>query len=623
MPGVSLARAAAQVRAVTAVRTRALPFSGYAMAALVACAAASAVEAAGLSDGERAELASLLAAKADAAMAGAVDQPVLGVIVELDDPEGRRAPAAELYPPAERQAVLNQRAGRLRGAKQALLERFAPREVEVLREYSHLPMLFARVGGDGGLLALLRRAEVRAVYADRRFTTSLVESLPLVRQPLVTQLGATGAGRTVVIADTGVDYTRSAFGPCTAPGVPAACRVVAALDLASPDGALDADGHGTNVAGVAAAVASGAGIAALDVFDGQYAYSSLVIDAINWAIANQATYGISAVNLSLGDGDRYTAPCTTSAFTTPVANARAAGILVVAAAGNEGFTDGLASPACTPGVVSVGAVYDANLGARSWSGCTDSSTAADQVTCFSNSAGFLSLLAPGALITAAGATYGGTSQAAPHVAAATAVLRAAYPNETASATEARLADGMSVTDPRNGLVRPRLDLLDALGALNDSFAAPLALAGATGTQSVDTTDASAEVGEPDHAGQPATRSVWWTFTAAETGTLTLDTHGSSFDTVLAVYVGSALSGLTGVAANDNDGSPDGASGVTVPVAAGVTYRIAVDGAGGVGGTARLKLGFAPAPPNEVVPLLPPGAFLALAALLALLGARRL
>jgi hypothetical protein len=45
-----------------------------------------------------------------------------------------------------------------------------------------------------------------------------------------------------------------------------------------------------------------------------------------------------------------------------------------------------------------------------------------------------------------------------------------------------------------------------------------------------------------------------------------------------------------------------------------------------GSTAHLNLAFTaapPDPPDEDVPLLPPGAFLALAALLALLGARRL
>ena len=46
-------------------------------------------------------------------------------------------------------------------------------------------------------------------------------------------LTAGGSSNIVVaVIDTGVDYTRSEFGSCTAPGVPAGCRVVAALDTA-------------------------------------------------------------------------------------------------------------------------------------------------------------------------------------------------------------------------------------------------------------------------------------------------------------------------------------------------------------------------------------------------------
>lgn len=52
---------------------------------------------------------------------------------------------------------------------------------------------------------------------------------------------------------TGLDYTHPVFGPCTAPGVPAACKVVHMADLtAANDGSLDDMAHGTNVAGIIA-----------------------------------------------------------------------------------------------------------------------------------------------------------------------------------------------------------------------------------------------------------------------------------------------------------------------------------------------------------------------------------
>ena len=55
---------------------------------------------------------------------------------------------------------------------------------------------------------------------------------------------------------------------------------------------------------------------------------------------------------------------------------REAGVAVVASAGNEGYIDGISRPACTTGVLSVGAVYDANVCSRAWSVCTDATTAA-------------------------------------------------------------------------------------------------------------------------------------------------------------------------------------------------------------------------------------------------------
>ena len=100
-------------------------------------------------------------------------------------------------------------------------------------------------------------------------------------------------------------------------------------------------------------------------------------------------------------------------------------------------------------------VYDSALGGLTWSSgqptqCTDLITTTNQVACFSNSASYLSLLAPGALITAGGFSLGGTSQAAPHVAGALAVLRAGFPEQTRAAVEAQLgATGTAHTSHRS------------------------------------------------------------------------------------------------------------------------------------------------------------------------------
>ncbi len=111
---------------------------------------------------------------------------------------------------------------------------------------------------------------------------------------------------------------------------------------------------------------------------------------------------------------------------------------------------------------------------------------------------------------------------------------------------------------------------------NDFFVDAAVLSGAEGTVEDGTNaDASNELDEPVH-GAPGGRSVWFTWTAPFTESVTFDTYGSGFDTVLAVYTGNAVGNLQLVAAN-NDTS-DTTSRVTFNAVLGITYRIAVAGA---------------------------------------------
>ena len=59
--------------------------------------------------------------------------------------------------------------------------------------------------------------------------------------------------------------------------------------------------------------------------------------------------------------------------------------------------------------------------------------------------------------------------------------------------------------------------------------------------------------------------------------LLVDTLGSGFDTVLAVYTGSAVNNLTQIAANDNAGTGIETSEVSFQFDSGQTYHIVVDG----------------------------------------------
>jgi hypothetical protein len=359
---------------------------------------------------------------------------------------------------------------------------FLSGEHEVLTDYSHLPMAFMRIRSLSGLARFLEQPEVVRIYEDGIKYPFLTQSLPLINQPLVASQNKKGAGTAVAVLDTGVNYLNSAFGSCLGantpgfcsntnpPPAPPDCKVACVRDFATNDNQLDDDGHGTNVSGIVVGVAPDTKVIGLDVFTGGGAFDSNIVNAINWCIANKAVYNIVAINMSLGGGTKFTSPCGGDSFSTPVNNAKNAGILSAIASGNESYTNGLASPACVPAAVSVGAVYDATIssGPVTWgsapNSCTDATTAADKVTCFSNSSSFLTMLAPGALITAAQITMAGTSQAAPHIAGAIAVLKGqnAFPADTPDQTVARMTStGVPVFDARNGVTKPRIDLLAA------------------------------------------------------------------------------------------------------------------------------------------------------------------
>lgn len=601
------------------------PWAGRAAAALlglaVALGAATGAAADPGGDEPDAELPAALAGKIDPALWRRVQAgEVRELLVEYGDPAidaDVRALRRARRLKVEDADLLRLRASRYRLLKRRALRDLAVGEAESLRDYRHIPMSLHRFQDRRGLRRLLARAEVVAVHENERLYPALSQSLPLVQQPaVVQQLGRTGAGYSVAVLDSGVTYTRGEFGACTAPGVPAGCRVVAAFDTALEDNQLDALGHGTWVAGTVAAMAPGAGIIAIDVFNGSGAQVADVIEGIDWAIAHRDEYHIAAINLSIATSYRRTTPCTTDSHRAAVVRARDAGIPTIVASGNGGYTDGLSSPACIPEAVSVGAVFDAYIGgsfsftdSASGRSCTVSKPTADQAACYANSAGFLTLLAPGSKIGVTGSVVNGTSFAAPHVAGAIAVLRESFPAETPDRILGRLtAGGRPITDYRNGIVKPRLDLYAAhVLAANDLFANAQAMTGNEGSTGGDNTAAGKEAGEPDHAGNPGGRSVWWQWTAPAAGTLSLDTHGSAFDTLLAVYTGGAVGALTPVAANDDDGTPGGAGGLSFAVQAGTAYRIAVDGLNGAGGGIALRwflrraqsIDFAPVPDQPV------------------------
>lgn len=133
---------------------------------------------------------------------------------------------------------------------------------------------------------------------------------------------------------------------------------------------------------------------------------------------------------------------------------------------------------------------------------------------------------------------------------------------------------------------------------NDAFASAISVTGLSGVTTGSNINASREAGEPTHAGVPGGTSVWYRWTAPATGEAVIETSGSDFDTVLAVYSGGSVSALTVVQSNDDASPPYVHSEVRFPAAAGVTYRIAVDGYLGVTGNLVLRHSLRPASGNE-------------------------
>jgi len=170
----------------------------------------------------------------------------------------------------------------------------------------------------------------------------------------------------------------------------------------------DDNGHGTHVAGIAAAVENEIGVIgvgpkidlyAVKVLDRRGSgYLSDVIEGLDWAIAN----GTQVVNMSLGTASDV------QSFHDAVARVYAAGITQVAAAGNTGGA--VIYPAAYPEVIAVSATDDT-----------------DTIASWSSRGPEIDLAAPGISIysTYKGSTYktlSGTSMAAPHVTGVAALV---------------------------------------------------------------------------------------------------------------------------------------------------------------------------------------------------------
>jgi len=424
--------------------------------------------------------------------------------------------------------------------------------------------------------------------------------------PEAWDIRSAATGITVAVIDTGIRYTHQdlAANAWVNPGETAGDRIdndgngyvddVRGIDAYNRDGdPMDDEGHGTHCAGTIGAtgnngigltgVAWGVKLMALKFLSASG--SGTDSDAVT-CIDYARLKGAKILSCSWGGGGAG------ASLQAAIERARTAGILMVAAAGNETNNNDRnpSYPASYPhdNIISVA-----------------STTSTDALSSFSNyGATSVDLGAPGSSIYStvstsdtAYATYSGTSMATPHVAGALALLAAQYPTDNTTGLISRLLNGTDPISSLTGKARAgRLNLAKALVSTNappvvrpanDSFASASGVTGTSWTRTGSSVNATAETGEPSHAGQAAGFSIWYNWTAPASGSVTISTAGSGFDTVLAVYTGNAVGALTPVAANDNPASGGTAAAVSFQTIAGTTYRIAVDGKGGTSGSVTL------------------------------------
>ncbi|HVS02436.1 MAG TPA: S8 family serine peptidase [Thermoanaerobaculia bacterium] len=362
----------------------------------------------------------------------------------------------------------------------ALQHQFAARAAGVgaygLRGLQSFPIVFARIH-PSQLLELAALPEVRAIEEDEIRRGFRTQGAGLMKATtLRTTYGGNGNGVAVAVLDSGVDAAHPEL----------ASRVVAWGNFTAGvgDGRIDMAGHGTGVAGIIAGTAAGvapqANIWSIKVLgDDNSGSDASILAGLDAVYGNRTNFGgVDLVNMSLGGGGPFNSHCdaVSPSYATVVDDLVSAGIAVFVASGNEAFLNGIAHPACLSNAIAVGAVYDADNGPLGPYpiGCSDSATAADQITCYSNSGVPLDVLGPAecAHTPAPGGGYdncfGGTSSAAPYTAGVAAQILSLLP----ALTPQQLAQALIHTG------RPRLDVNGITRNRVDAVAAYLAATGA-------------------------------------------------------------------------------------------------------------------------------------------------
>jgi subtilisin family serine protease len=309
------------------------------------------------------------------------------------------------------------------------------------------------------------------------FLAELLRASRLVRVHEARELfRVDGAGTAIAVLDTGLRTTHRDFA-----GRVAAQRNFTPDHGGDPDDASDGHGHGTSVAGIICAggvhfgMAPAARIVPLKVLDNEGGGSfESVAAALQWILDDRGAHGITAVCLAFSDGANHQSdgPFAQDAIGRHIKSLTQIGIACCVAAGDDYFThgsrQGMSYPAILRETLSVGAVYDGDLGAFPHpSGAEAYETRADRITPFSQRLHekvgrkcATDIFAPGVPMTSCGilndsgaSIQHGVSQATPVVAGIVLLLQSLHWRSTG-----RLP---AVADVRRWLMQGATTILDS------------------------------------------------------------------------------------------------------------------------------------------------------------------